>query len=93
MCAGFCEIMRTLGYPRIISMENFREPNFPLVADCLEWLVRRYDQVIAASRHLPSVHALAERWEAHNTRQARAGSFHGRSGHLSFAGGSDCRRH
>lgn len=43
--AGFCEIMRYLGYPRLISMENFREPNFPLVADCLEWLVRRYDQV------------------------------------------------
>ena len=26
----FCEIMRSLGYPRIISMENFRNPNFVL---------------------------------------------------------------
>lgn len=36
--------MRTLGYPRIILSDNFRQPNFTLVADCLEWLVRRYDQ-------------------------------------------------
>ena len=38
---GYCEIMRGLGYPRLISMENFRVPNFELVADCLEWLVKR----------------------------------------------------
>jgi len=36
--------MRSLGYPRIISMENFRNPNFELVADCLDWLVSRYDE-------------------------------------------------
>jgi hypothetical protein len=35
--------MRSLGYPRIISMENFRNPNFELVADCLDWLLQRYD--------------------------------------------------
>jgi hypothetical protein len=35
--------MRTLGYPRPISMDNFRTPNFPLVADILFWLVLRYD--------------------------------------------------
>ena len=35
--------MRSLGYPRVISMENFRNPNFELVADCLDWLVSRYD--------------------------------------------------
>ncbi|KAK3089746.1 hypothetical protein FSP39_006164 [Pinctada imbricata] len=36
-------MMRALGYPRLISMENFRNPNFPLVAEVLKWLVKRYD--------------------------------------------------
>jgi clusterin-associated protein 1 len=40
---SFTEMMRTLGYPRPISMDNFRTPNFPLVADILFWLVLRYD--------------------------------------------------
>nr|XP_002739342.1 PREDICTED: clusterin-associated protein 1-like [Saccoglossus kowalevskii] len=40
---NFTEMMRALGYPRLISMENFRTPNFPLVAEVLMWLVRRYD--------------------------------------------------
>lgn len=35
--------MRALGDPRVISMDNFQKPNFELVADCLEWLVHRYD--------------------------------------------------
>eukprot|EP00201_Polytomella_parva_P019308 CAMPEP_0175059800 /NCGR_PEP_ID=MMETSP0052_2-20121109/12633_1 /TAXON_ID=51329 ORGANISM="Polytomella parva, Strain SAG 63-3" /NCGR_SAMPLE_ID=MMETSP0052_2 /ASSEMBLY_ACC=CAM_ASM_000194 /LENGTH=349 /DNA_ID=CAMNT_0016325389 /DNA_START=50 /DNA_END=1095 /DNA_ORIENTATION=- len=35
--------MKALGYPRLISMENFRTPNFELVADCLYWLVHRYN--------------------------------------------------
>ena len=39
----FAEIMRTLGYPRKISLESFRVPNFTLVADVLDWLVQRYD--------------------------------------------------
>lgn len=39
--ADFTEIMRALGYPRLISIENFRQPNFELVADCLYWLVLR----------------------------------------------------
>ncbi len=37
----FTEMMRALGYPRLISMENFRTPNFPLVAEILIWLVNR----------------------------------------------------
>jgi hypothetical protein len=37
--ADFTEMMRALGYPRPISMENFRNPNFELVADVLRWLV------------------------------------------------------
>ncbi|CAK78831.1 unnamed protein product (macronuclear) [Paramecium tetraurelia] len=39
---NFCEQMRALGYHRIISMENFRRPNFELVADILYWLVLKY---------------------------------------------------
>lgn len=38
----FTEMMRALGYPRLISMENFRTPNFTLVAEILIWLVKRY---------------------------------------------------
>ncbi|CAB4061312.1 CLUAP1 [Lepeophtheirus salmonis] len=37
------EMMRSLGYPRLISLENFRNPNFPLVAEILIWLVHRFD--------------------------------------------------
>ena len=40
---NFCEQMRALGYPRIISMENFRRPNFELVTDILCWLALKYD--------------------------------------------------
>lgn len=40
---NFTEMMRALGYPRLISMENFRVPNFPLVAEILIWLVKRYE--------------------------------------------------
>ncbi|XP_012283918.1 clusterin-associated protein 1 isoform X2 [Orussus abietinus] len=37
------EMMRVLGYPRLISLSNFRLPNFPLVAEMLVWLVKRFD--------------------------------------------------
>jgi len=40
---NFTEIMRALGYQRRISVENFREPNFELVADCLFWMTKKYD--------------------------------------------------
>ena len=40
---NFCEIMRSLGYSRKISVENFRKPNFELIAEILYWLVMRYD--------------------------------------------------
>lgn len=39
----FTEMMQELGYSRLISMENFRTPNFPLVAEILIWLVKRFD--------------------------------------------------
>lgn len=41
---NFKEIMATLGYPRLISIENFKVPHFELVADILTWLCRRYDK-------------------------------------------------
>jgi clusterin-associated protein 1 len=34
---------RVLGYNRLISVENFRQPNFPLLSELLKWLVKRYD--------------------------------------------------
>ncbi|XP_069009478.1 clusterin-associated protein 1 homolog [Embiotoca jacksoni] len=40
---NFTEMMRALGYPRLISMENFRTPNFTLVAEILIWLAKRYE--------------------------------------------------
>ncbi|KAL3151430.1 hypothetical protein ABBQ38_012438 [Trebouxia sp. C0009 RCD-2024] len=39
---SFVEIMKALGYPRLISLDSFRLPNFELVADCLFWLFQRY---------------------------------------------------
>ena len=41
---NFKEIMATMGYPRLISIENFKVPHFELVADALEWLCHRYDK-------------------------------------------------
>ncbi|KAF5294390.1 hypothetical protein FQR65_LT10755 [Abscondita terminalis] len=37
------EMLRSLGYPKLVSMESFRKPNFPLVADILVWLSKRFD--------------------------------------------------
>lgn len=45
-------MMRVLGYPRLISVGNFRLPNFPLVAEILVWLLKRFDpDVDIASEH------------------------------------------
>nr|XP_057934354.1 clusterin-associated protein 1-like [Doryrhamphus excisus]XP_057934356.1 clusterin-associated protein 1-like [Doryrhamphus excisus] len=40
---NFTEMMRALGFPRLISVENFRTPNFTLVAEILIWLTQCYD--------------------------------------------------
>ena len=40
---SLCELLRLLGFPRKISLENFRVPNFELVSEILYWLVHRYD--------------------------------------------------
>ncbi|XP_015184411.1 PREDICTED: clusterin-associated protein 1 [Polistes dominula] len=55
---NFTETMRVLGYPRLISIANFRSPNFPLVAEILVWLVKRFD---------PDVDITSE----HNTEEER----------------------
>ncbi|GBF96913.1 hypothetical protein Rsub_09918 [Raphidocelis subcapitata] len=46
---SFVQAMKSLGYPRVVSLDNFRAPNFELVADCLLWLVHRFypESVIA----------------------------------------------
>lgn len=36
-------MLRALGYSALVSMESFRKPNFPLVADLLVWLTKRFD--------------------------------------------------
>lgn len=41
--------MKALGYPRLISVENFRTPNFELVADALYWLVHRSARTATAA--------------------------------------------
>lgn len=46
---NFVESMRILGYPHLISMESFRTPNFPLMADSLSWLLKRYDSSVDLS--------------------------------------------
>ena len=40
---AFTEIMRSIGYPQMISMEGFRTPNFNQVFSILKWLLERYD--------------------------------------------------
>ena len=46
--------MRTLNYPRPISLTSFLTPNFELVADSLYWLVRRYDPDIRVEAGIES---------------------------------------
>ncbi len=40
---SFCEIMRSLGFNRIISIQNFKLPNFNLLAEILYWFIQRFD--------------------------------------------------
>lgn len=41
--SDFAEMLRALGFPRLISIENFRSPNFNLVAEILLWVVQRFE--------------------------------------------------
>ncbi|XP_059056920.1 clusterin-associated protein 1 [Achroia grisella] len=40
---NFSEAMRALGFPRPISLESFRTPNWELVEECLRWLAARVE--------------------------------------------------
>ncbi|KAI9220290.1 Clusterin-associated protein-1-domain-containing protein [Blastocladiella britannica] len=53
------ESLRDLGYPRVVSLEAFRQPNFDLVADLLAWLVKAYDPLAT----IPSVKSLGSEAE------------------------------
>jgi len=57
---NFCEVMRALGYPRLISIENFRTSNFELVADILFWLVHHYDPDCDISDEIEEEHSRVE---------------------------------
>lgn len=37
------QILRLGGYPRLVSLESFRKPNFRLMADILYWLTKRLE--------------------------------------------------
>ncbi|KAG6458334.1 clusterin-associated protein 1 [Manduca sexta] len=49
---NFSEAMRVLGFPRAISLESFRTPNWELVEECLRWLAARLepDAVLSGGR-------------------------------------------
>jgi clusterin-associated protein 1 len=53
-------MMKSLGYPRLISVENFRTPNFELVADVLFWLIHRYDPSADVSDDITTEHHRVE---------------------------------
>lgn len=40
---NLAEILRSLGFYRIVSIENFRTPNFKLVAEIIYWFINRFD--------------------------------------------------
>uniref|UniRef100_A0A0N5BL73 Clusterin-associated protein 1 n=1 Tax=Strongyloides papillosus TaxID=174720 RepID=A0A0N5BL73_STREA len=46
------EILRSLGFPRLVSIDNFRNPNFPLLAEILEWIVIKFDGTIKIKTNL-----------------------------------------
>lgn len=50
----FTEILRSLGFPRLVSNENFRFPNFPLMAEILEWTVKKFEPNIRLPKQLDS---------------------------------------
>jgi len=65
---NFCEVMRSLGYHRLISVENFRTPNFELVADILDWLLHRFepncgisDDISTEARRVEFIKSVCER--------------------------------
>ena len=45
--------MRVLGFPKPISLESFRTPNWELMEECLRWLAARVepDAELGGGRH------------------------------------------
>lgn len=58
---NLCEMTRTLRYPRLMSIENFRTPNFQLVAELLEWIVKKFEP--DASLDAQMIHTETDRVE------------------------------
>ena len=50
----FTEHMKTLGYPSALSIDSFRQPNFPLVASLLLFLLHRYDPTLVPPEDISS---------------------------------------
>ncbi len=57
---NFCEIMRSLNYPRTVSMENFRVANFKLTAEIIFWLVKRFNPRYKLSDNIEDERARVE---------------------------------
>ena len=57
---NFCEIMRSLNYPRTVSMENFRVANFKLTAEIIFWLVKRFNPRFKLSDNIEDERARVE---------------------------------
>eukprot|EP00928_Gymnodinium_smaydae_P098832 TRINITY_DN927_c0_g1_i1.p1 TRINITY_DN927_c0_g1~~TRINITY_DN927_c0_g1_i1.p1 ORF type:complete len:423 (+),score=116.39 TRINITY_DN927_c0_g1_i1:133-1401(+) len=85
---NFCEAMRSLGYTRIISMENFRTPNFQLVADCLDWLLHRFepsaaipDDISTEADRIAFIKAVCERFHMKTGVKLNARKLYGADGY------------
>jgi len=51
---NFIEKMKSLGYPKLISIDSFRTPDFNFVSEILFWLVKSYDPAIEVLNDLSS---------------------------------------
>lgn len=48
-------MLKTLGYPDLVSVDSFRSTNFPLVANLLVWLTKRFDPDVEVPLQYDSV--------------------------------------
>ena len=70
---SFAESTRMLGYPRPISLESFRTPNFELVADVMMWLVGQFEPAVEIDDDIATVaRRVAFLKEACNICQSKA---------------------
>jgi len=85
---NFCEVMRSLGYHRLISVENFRTPNFELVADILDWLLHRFepncgisDDITTEARRVEFIKSVCERVLARTGTKLNTRKLYGADGY------------